>query len=216
MPSGHLNGKTKLIPNTAKNQYKKLIEEEAAKQNLNNTQNHPWACLDTVPTAYGDMPMTATRQLNRLPDRKNNKDLQHFEGMCVIQCTEDEICGVLKVDYDNINAFCKDMYSMTFTEVRKKLSQNGKMSLRRAQYRQAIEKDNPIMQIWLGKQYLGQADKLEQEVSGSLVLFAGQAELRDEEFIQNDTNTNEVIDITEVKELPENSIKPASPDTTAL
>ncbi len=194
MPKGKLNGRAKLIPTKAKNEYKKLIEETPTPPLNPLAASHPWACLDTINNASGDSPMSATRQLNRLPDRKNNKDLQYFEGLCAIQCTETEIAGVMHTDIDTVNRFCKDMYGMTFTEIRKILSQNGKMSLRRAQFRQAIEKDNPVMQIWLGKQYLGQADKVEQNMSGSVVLIAGQGDLQDYSEPELACGTGDVIE----------------------
>ena len=52
---------------------------------------------------------------------------------------------------------------MTFSETYKRYSQNGKISLRRYQYKQA--EHNPTMAIWLGKQWLNQAEKIEQVTS---------------------------------------------------
>ena len=45
---------------------------------------------------------------------------------------------------------------MTFSEAYKMFSAQGKMSLRRYQFKMA--EHNPTMAIWLGKQILGQAD----------------------------------------------------------
>lgn len=242
MPSGHLNGKTKkpritaagtidgrskkrgpkpVIPKQATN-YMQSLKDKCAADIKAFSNSLPIgdniSALDALVNSNG-LPLDCNhyqRKLDISPNERINRDLKYFKGMCKILCTEDEICGVLRTDSNTLDSWCKIMFNEGFSEIYKKLSKDGKMSLRRAQYRQAIEKDNPIMQIWLGKQYLGQADKLEQEVSGSLVLFAGQGELRDEEFAQNGTNNNEVIDITEVKELQESSIKPVKPDTAAL
>jgi len=49
---------------------------------------------------------------------------------------------------------------MTFSEPYKRYSQNGKISIRRYQYKQA--EHNVTMAIWLGKQWLNQAEKIEQ------------------------------------------------------
>lgn len=87
-----------------------------------------------------------------------------FEGLCRIQCTEVEIASVLQVDIDTLNARLKENYGETFSEVYKKHSAPGKISLRRAQFK-AAENGNSTMLVWLGKQYLGQKDKHELEVS---------------------------------------------------
>jgi hypothetical protein len=52
---------------------------------------------------------------------------------------------------------------MSFTEYYKQKSSKGKMSLRRRQFQMA--ETNPTMAIWLGKQYLGQTDKLENDTT---------------------------------------------------
>lgn len=83
-----------------------------------------------------------------------------FENLCKIQCTEDEICGVLSVSKSTLLEWCKEHYDgKTFQEVFKILSAAGKASLRRLQFEQA--QDNPKMAIWLGKQYLGQRENIE-------------------------------------------------------
>ena len=51
---------------------------------------------------------------------------------------------------------------MGFSDIYKKLSSTGKMSLRRQQFKSA-ENGNVTMQIWLGKQWLGQTDKVESK-----------------------------------------------------
>lgn len=49
---------------------------------------------------------------------------------------------------------------MTFADTYKSKSQVGKSSLRRAQWK--LAEKNASMAIWLGKQYLGQRDIVEQ------------------------------------------------------
>ena len=90
-----------------------------------------------------------------------------FEGLCSIQCTYLEICDILEVSDKTLNNWCRETYKQTFSEVFKKKSATGKASLRRMQYKNA-ENGNATMQIWLGKQYLGQKDKQELEHSGSV------------------------------------------------
>ena len=85
---------------------------------------------------------------------------EHFEGMCKIQCTKDEMCAIFQIDEVTLTKWCKETYGVGFSDVYKSKSSTGKMSLRRQQFKSA-ENGNVTMQIWLGKQWLGQTDKVE-------------------------------------------------------
>lgn len=91
-------------------------------------------------------------------------DKNQFESLCNLQCTLEEIAGFFKCCDDTINNWCKATYGDNFSGVYKIYSQNGKISLRREQFKVA-QKGNASMLIWLGKQYLGQSDKVEQATS---------------------------------------------------
>jgi len=93
-------------------------------------------------------------------------DKKQFEGMCEIQCTKEEMCNILDVDEKTLTRWCKEVYGEGFSEIYKKKSQAGKMSLRRAQFQMA--QTNTTMAIWLGKQYLGQTDKNESQYSNNV------------------------------------------------
>lgn len=82
---------------------------------------------------------------------------QQFEALCNIMCTEEEIAGIFDCSVDTIENWCKRTYKQTFSEVYKRKSATGKMSLRRKQ-REVAMAGNTTMLIWLGKQYLGQRD----------------------------------------------------------
>jgi hypothetical protein len=86
-------------------------------------------------------------------------DKQQFEKLCGIMCTESEICDVFDICEDTLNAWCKRTYKKTFSDTYKKLSAKGKASLRRKQFK--IAETNAAMAIFLGKNYLGQTDKIE-------------------------------------------------------
>lgn len=90
-------------------------------------------------------------------------DKKKFEAMCAIMCTQEEIANIFDVDADTLNAWCKQTYGDTFSVIYKKKSSNGKMSLRRFQFKQAEK--NSTMAIWLGKQWLGQKDYQEAELA---------------------------------------------------
>lgn len=86
--------------------------------------------------------------------------------MCMIHCTGEEIAGVLGMDYDTLNRNCKEQKGCFISEYIKEHQMGGKMSLRRAQWK-AAESGNVSMQIWLGKQWLGQKEQAEVELSVS-------------------------------------------------
>lgn len=97
-----------------------------------------------------------------------------FEGLCHIFCPRDEICAVLKTSHDTLNEWCKQEYGMTFEDTYKQFDGVRKASLRRIQYEQA--KKNVTMAIFLGKQYLGQSDKVETQVEEQPVHFVFNVE----------------------------------------
>lgn len=86
-------------------------------------------------------------------------DKDKFESLCGFMCTEVEIADFFDVDEDTLNTWCKNTYNETFSETFKKKCSPGKISLRRWQFKQAEK--NPTMAIWLGKQWLGQTDKID-------------------------------------------------------
>ena len=90
-------------------------------------------------------------------------DKEQFEKLCAIQCTLEEIAGFFNCCEDTIEAWCKREYGVTFSEAYKKYSAKGKQSLRRIQF--ALAQKSAAMAIWLGKQYLGQTDRMEQTIT---------------------------------------------------
>lgn len=89
---------------------------------------------------------------------------EQFESLCNLQCTLDEIAGFFKCSSDTIERWCKRTYNESFADAYKTYSQGGKISLRREQWKLA-QKGNASMLIWLGKQWLGQTEKVEQTTS---------------------------------------------------
>lgn len=85
-------------------------------------------------------------------------DKEQFQKLCAIQCTLEEIASWFKCSEDTIERWCKREYKKTFADAFKTWSADGKISLRRTQFRMAEK--STAMAIWLGKQYLGQADKV--------------------------------------------------------
>ena len=91
-------------------------------------------------------------------------DKTEFEKLCFLQCTEREFCSWFDVSDETLNKWCKENYDgRTFLAVFKEKRENGLISLRRSQF-QLAEK-SPAMAIFLGKNLLGQTDKMEQTVN---------------------------------------------------
>jgi hypothetical protein len=86
---------------------------------------------------------------------------QEVEKLCFIQCTQEEISAFIGVSIDTLNRRCKLENNCTFKEFFREKRQGGKISLRRSQWLKATSENNTTMQIFLGKNYLGQSDKNE-------------------------------------------------------
>ncbi len=86
-----------------------------------------------------------------------------FEKLCAIMCTEEEICGVFGITDKTLTRWCKETYDMNFSEAFKVYSADGRISLRRKQFKLADR--SAAMAIFLGKQYLGQKDYPDDELS---------------------------------------------------
>ena len=94
---------------------------------------------------------------SRRPAKKTGRpeiklNYEQISRMASRLCTREEIADFLEVSKSRLD---KDPL---FRDAYKKGKAKGKLSLRRAQYRTAVGKGNPVMQIWLGKNTLGQKD----------------------------------------------------------
>jgi hypothetical protein len=95
----------------------------------------------------------------------SDKDFEKLVSMIKIQCTQDEICSVLGMSDTTLNRRLKERDIENFEALYKKENADGCKSLRRMQW-DAAENGNATMLVWLGKQYLGQRDKLNTEITG--------------------------------------------------
>lgn len=87
---------------------------------------------------------------------------EDFEKLCSLLCTEEEICGFFGVSHDTLSRWLHQNYGedVNFKDAFSLFSAKGKISLRRTQFE--IAKTNASMAIFLGKQYLGQKDYVEE------------------------------------------------------
>jgi hypothetical protein len=86
---------------------------------------------------------------------------EQFEKLCGLQCTKDEIAGFFNCSPDTIENFCKSTYKDTFSATYKIYSASGRISLRRYQFK--LAEKSAAMAIFLGKNMLGQKDRIEYD-----------------------------------------------------
>ena len=89
-------------------------------------------------------------------------DYNVVEKLANIQCTQQEIATFLGCHRDTL------LRDEKFCDIYKKGLENGKMSLRRIQFK--LAEKNTSMAIFLGKQYLGQKDMPEVEEKANGIL----------------------------------------------
>jgi hypothetical protein len=75
-------------------------------------------------------------------DQERNRSA-HLEGLCEIQCTLEEIAGVLRVSEDTVERWCERTYERGFADIYKKFSAAGKTSLRKSQFELATNVMRP-------------------------------------------------------------------------
>lgn len=100
---------------------------------------------------------------------KKEFDKKTFSDLVGLGCNQEEICWFFRdetgkpVNIDTLTRWCKREFDMTFQEY---FRQNGcmalKIQLRRNQMN--LSKSSAAMAIFLGKNLLGQTDKVEQTI----------------------------------------------------
>lgn len=95
-------------------------------------------------------------------------DEEQVEKLAAMHCTIPEIASFFNVNEKTIDR--------RFAPIIRKGKEKGKIKLRRLQWRQA-EEGSYSMAIWLGKQYLGQTDKVEGAGMGDIHITVVQGEL---------------------------------------
>ena len=105
-------------------------------------------------------------------------NLAELEKLAAMQCTDEEIAAWFNVSPRTIERRRK---SPVFAETICRGKARGRISLRRAQLK-ILEQGNATMGIWLGKQYLGQADQIDVNTDHqTVVLVMASAPLEEPE-----------------------------------
>ena len=100
---------------------------------------------------------------------KKNIDVKLVEEMAGLNCSLSEIARVVGCAVSTLKR--------GFDQVIKKGRESVKTSLKRKQYEVAM-KGNVSMLIWLGKNYLGQKDKVETNEESKLTIVRKYVDLR--------------------------------------
>ena len=94
---------------------------------------------------------------------------EEFDKLCALQCTRLEIASWFNCSVDTIERACKRDQKKPFAAYYEEKAGKGKIALRRLQF-QSASAGTVTMQIWLGKQWLGQSDKMDSNVKQNMNL----------------------------------------------
>ncbi len=108
---------------------------------------------------------------------KKELNVKLLNELCMLQCTGEEIASVMEMNYDTLNARIKEQFNISFSEYYEQKKDLGRVSLRRKQAKLATK--NAAMAIFLGKNILGQKDRM--EVDQTNLNFNADLELSEEE-----------------------------------
>lgn len=103
---------------------------------------------------------------------KKHIDYEVAEKLAAMMCTQEEIANYFDVCVRTLQR------DEEFCRCYKRGMDKGRMSIRRQQYKSA-EAGNVTMQIWLGKNYLGQSDKQDHNLTGDLGLSINFVPVKD-------------------------------------
>lgn len=94
-----------------------------------------------------------------------------LENYLKLYPTEEECAHLMDCSIDSLAKYIKKTYGVTFYELRDKMFTATKTAIKRAQFKKAIEGENPTMLIWVGKQYLSQSDQIKLDVNATTTNF---------------------------------------------
>jgi len=100
---------------------------------------------------------------------KSNIDWDYVDLQLRYHCKGTEIAAKFNIHPNTFYRLCEEHYKISYSECLEQKREEGNDLLRSIQFKTAIDGSVP-MQIWLGKQYLGQSDKSEisQDIKGKL------------------------------------------------
>lgn len=90
-------------------------------------------------------------------------DFDKLARICQYPMTNEDIASLMDLSVDTIYRAIKKEYGIDFAEYKTQKQSSLRFTLLARQI-EAAKSGNIAMLIWLGKNYLGQSDKLEQDV----------------------------------------------------
>lgn len=96
--------------------------------------------------------------------KTDNIDWETVDKLLQAQCGGEGIASKLGIHYQTLQRACKEIKKMNFVEYSMLKRGEGVELLRAKQFQTAMN-GNVTMQIWLGKQYLGQRDRTEADTN---------------------------------------------------
>jgi hypothetical protein len=103
--------------------------------------------------------------MGRPPIEWSEAKIQLFDELMGIPfVTEEAVADIMKLSISSLNNWLKKTRGVTFYELKQQKHAGMKLKLAGKQYELAM-KGNPSMLIWLGKQWLGQTEKIDQKLN---------------------------------------------------
>lgn len=123
-------------------------------------------------------------------------DAVNFEKLCGLQCTLAEIAGFFDCSEDTIENWCKREYNENFSDVFKKHSAGGKLTLRRNMLK--LSEKSAVMAIFLAKNWLGMTDNVEIKADTSLMqslvdIVQGKQEITETDTVSEEDLKNYIL-----------------------
>lgn len=127
---------------------------------------------------------------------KKEIDKTEFRKLCELQCTLPEIAGFFDCSEDTIQNWCKREFDEGFSAVYKRMSEGGKVSLRRHMLK--LSEKSATMAIFLAKNWLGMTDNVEIKADTSLMqtlvdVVQGKQEIAESEPVSDEDLKNYIL-----------------------
>ena len=109
---------------------------------------------------------------------KKNFDWSKLDAILQFHSPLIDAADIVGVSVKTLQRRIREEYDMTFDEYRYQKGSRTRQNLRQIQYDTA-KNGNVTMQIWLGKQWLGQSDKKDINMSGEVDIHSKLMELKE-------------------------------------
>jgi hypothetical protein len=108
-----------------------------------------------------------TKPKNKMGRPKIEINQTVFDTVIQLPLTKADIAGCCAVSEDTIERYVKSRFETTFAVLHEQKKHTFRKNILGKQYEMAMKGDRTLL-IWLGKQYLNQADKVETKQDVSL------------------------------------------------